>query len=78
MKKYILLALSSLVVLLVSYATTAQNKKIESAPAFTGDELKSLPDEGWITNGGNIYNQRYSPLKQINRDNVHELKAVWR
>ncbi len=78
MKKYFLLVLSSLIVLLASYATTAQNAKIVSAPAFTADELKSLPRDGWITNGGNVYNQRYSPLKQINRDNVHELKAVWR
>ncbi len=78
MKKYFLLVLSSLIVLLASYATTAQNAKIISAPAFTDDELKSLPHDDWITNGGNVYNQRYSPLKQINRDNVHELKAVWR
>ncbi len=78
MKKYFLLVLSSSIVLLASYATIAQNAKIVSAPAFTDDELKSLPRDGWITNGGNVYNQRYSPLKQINRDNVHELKAVWR
>ena len=25
---------------------------------------------GWITNGGNVFNQRYSPLTQINRDTV--------
>jgi quinohemoprotein ethanol dehydrogenase len=48
------------------------------APAFSGDELKALPTDGWITNGGNVYNQRYSPLDQINRENVHKLKAVWR
>ncbi len=66
MKKYFLLVLSSLVVLLASYATTAQDKKIEFAPAFTGNELRSLPHDGWVTNGGNIYNQRFSPLRQIN------------
>jgi alcohol dehydrogenase (cytochrome c) len=49
-----------------------------AAPAFSGDELKAFPTDGWITNGGNVYNQRYSPLNQINRDNVSELKAVWR
>jgi len=49
-----------------------------AAPAFSGDKLKAHPVDGWITNGGNVYNQRYSPLDQINRDNVHKLKAVWR
>ena len=78
MKKYYLLALSSLIVLLASYATTAQDAGINSAPAFASDELKSLPHDDWITNGGNLFNQRYSPLDQIDRDNVHELKAVWR
>jgi alcohol dehydrogenase (cytochrome c) len=48
------------------------------APAFSADELSALPTDGWITNGGNVFNQRYSPLAQINRDNVHELKGVWR
>ncbi|MEJ0100029.1 MAG: PQQ-binding-like beta-propeller repeat protein [Pseudomonadota bacterium] len=37
-----------------------------------------LPTTSWPTNGGNLYNQRYSPLKRLDRDNVKELKAVWR
>jgi alcohol dehydrogenase (cytochrome c) len=49
-----------------------------TAPAFSSDELTALPTDGWITNGGNVYNQRYSPLDQIDRDNVSGLKAVWR
>lgn len=56
----------------------AQEPAIAHAPAFSGAELASLPRSAWPTNGGNVYNQRYSPLDQINRDNVHELKAVWR
>ena len=24
----------------------------------------------WITNGGSVFNQRYSPLKQINRESA--------
>lgn len=40
--------------------------------------LTQLPTSSWPTNGGNVYNQRYSPLTQLNRDNVKELKAVWR
>jgi glucose dehydrogenase len=28
------------------------------------------PTTGWLTNGGDWFNRRYSPLAQINRDNV--------
>ena len=52
--------------------------RIEPAPAFTGERLASLPREDWITNGGNVYNQRYSPLDEIERSNVEQLRGVWR
>jgi alcohol dehydrogenase (cytochrome c) len=48
------------------------------APAFSAKQLNELPTENWITNGGNIYNQRYSPLTEINTTNVKGLKAEWR
>jgi alcohol dehydrogenase (cytochrome c) len=51
---------------------------IKPAPAFTIEQLKALPQDGWLTNGGNLSNQRFSPLNQINRDNVSKLKGVWR
>jgi alcohol dehydrogenase (cytochrome c) len=51
---------------------------IERAPAFSADELVALPAQDWVTNGGNVFNQRYSTLAQINRDNVAGLKGVWR
>ena len=35
------------------------------------------PVGSWVTNGGNLYNQRYSPLDSINRDTVGGLKANW-
>jgi len=35
---------------------------IERAPAYTAQQLLALPESSWITNGGNLYNQRYSPL----------------
>ena len=35
------------------------------------------PAVGWPTNGGNWYNQRYSPLTEIDRSNVANLKGVW-
>ena len=49
-----------------------------TAPAFSRTELVAPPASGWPTNGGNISNQRYSPLTEINRDNVARLKGVWR
>jgi len=48
------------------------------APAFSAKELTASPTDSWITNGGNVYNQRYSPLTRINRDNVAQLKPQWR
>jgi quinohemoprotein ethanol dehydrogenase len=47
------------------------------SPAFSARELTGLPTNGWITNGGNVYNQRYSPLLDINTGNVANLKADW-
>jgi alcohol dehydrogenase (cytochrome c) len=61
-----------------SAAETPASKPIKPAPAFTREQLTALPRDAWITNGGNLYNQRYSPLKQINRDNVKQLKGLWR
>ena len=59
-------------------AAPAAAAGIERAPAFTPAALARLPRSDWPTNGGNLANQRYSPLDEINRDNVAELKAVWR
>ena len=45
---------------------------------FSPAALVPPPGDGWRTNGGNIYNQRYSPLAAIDRGNVAQLKGVWR
>ena len=37
--------------------------------------LTAPPRDGWRTNGGNLYNQRYSPLTRIDRGNVASSKA---
>jgi quinohemoprotein ethanol dehydrogenase len=47
------------------------------APAFTAQELTALPTDKWVTNGGNLYNQRYAPLDKINTSNVAQLKGKW-
>lgn len=59
-------------------AVNAQLPRGSIAPAFSRAELVALPARNWPTNGGNIYNQRYSVLDQINRGNIADLKAVWR
>lgn len=63
---------------LAPLAVPAVQAQIRPAPAFSIAELSLPQDEGWITNGGSLSNQRYSPLDQINRDNIRQVKAVWR
>jgi hypothetical protein len=36
----------------------AQAQRSSPAPAFSAKDLTALPTDRWITNGGNIYNQR--------------------
>src|SRR5690606_32310579 len=48
---------------------------IEPAPAFNAERLGALPRDEWITNGGTLSNQRYSPLTRIHRGNVGNLRA---
>ena len=45
---------------------------------FAAAKLTSPPSTNWPTNGGNLYNQRYSALAAIDRTNVARLKGVWR
>jgi quinohemoprotein ethanol dehydrogenase len=51
---------------------------IQRAPGYRPAELTALPRRDWPTNGGNLLNQRYSPLDRIDRSNVGGLKGVWR
>src|ERR1700738_4273197 len=39
--------------------------------------LQSPVGKDWVTNGGNLTNQRYSTLKQIHTTNVKQLKGAW-
>jgi alcohol dehydrogenase (cytochrome c) len=42
------------------------------------DRLLQAPvGKDWVTNGGNLTNQRYSTLKQIDTSNVKQLKGSW-
>ena len=64
--------------LLLSVLMLPQALSAEDAPAFSAKQLTELPKENWTTNGGNVYNQRYSQLTEINTTNVENLKADWR
>ena len=57
-------AITALVVL-VSSAALAQS-------------FAAPPADAWPKSGGNLFNQNYSPLTQINRQNVAGLKVVSR
>jgi len=54
-----------------------QTTAITPAPAFSTDDLAALPTDNWITNGGSLSNDRYSPLDQIDTGNVGQVKGVW-
>ncbi|HJZ35165.1 MAG TPA: PQQ-binding-like beta-propeller repeat protein, partial [Solirubrobacterales bacterium] len=56
-------------------AETAESEGIAEAPAFTSDELNEEAGANWITNGGNLTNDRFSSLGEINTENVSELKG---
>src|ERR1041384_7492603 len=46
--------------------------------AVAGQSQQTPPRTDWLKNGGNLFNQNYSPLTQINRDTVANVKGVWR
>jgi len=50
---------------------------LQAADAEIDKLLQSPVGKDWVTNGGNMTNQRYSTLKQINVDNVKQLKGAW-
>lgn len=40
-------------------------------------QVAPLPDTDWALHGNDYREQRFSPLAQINRDNVQELGLAW-
>ena len=55
-------------------AAEASRRRRTSRPS----DLAALPKDDWPTVGGNLMNERYSPLDQIDTSNVSQLKGVWR
>jgi alcohol dehydrogenase (cytochrome c) len=56
--------------------TEGGTPSIASAPAFTAADLEQ-PGSEWLTNGGSLTNDRFSPLNEIDTSNVKELKGDW-
>jgi len=63
---------------LLTVQCTAQDRSSGTAEPFSVAWLAEPPVSSWPTNGGNLFNQRYSPLALIDRDNVGGLGGVWR
>src|SRR4051812_10693791 len=57
--------------------TVTTASQIRSAAALTADDLTAEPRESWLTNGGTLANQRFSPLDEIDTSNVGDLKGEW-
>ena len=70
--------LAALAATTFSSALLAQSGPRAALPDFSAERLVVPPTDSWPTNGGNLYNQRYSPLNQIDASNVAQLKGVWR
>ena len=51
--------------------------RVEQADPEIDRLLASPVAKDWVTNGGNLTNQRYSTLKQIDKANVKRLKGAW-
>jgi quinohemoprotein ethanol dehydrogenase len=77
MRLFFSAALSAAVAALLATSGLAQPKRGAEHDLFGGG-LTAPPTTSWPTNGGNLYNQRYSPLAAVNRANVAQLKGVWR
>jgi quinohemoprotein ethanol dehydrogenase len=68
------LALVLLALLAPSALVAQRSRADEFAPA----QLVPPPRDAWRTNGGNLYNQRYSASRVLDPSNVGGLKGVWR
>jgi alcohol dehydrogenase (cytochrome c) len=64
-----------LMVVLCSVTLAAQG----GAPTVSNQDILAGLQDGtkWLTNGGNYFGHRYSPLTQITPENVAQLKAQW-
>ena len=70
-----LIAATAVCLFLAASGSLAANYPLSAPPPA---DWTAPPSTTWPTNGGDWFNRRFSPLTQINRRNVADLKAVWR
>lgn len=58
--------------------TAAQSKLLANLPALTDDMLHNPSPNDWLHWGRTYDGQNFSPLTQINRETVGNLKVAWR
>ncbi|HJN50657.1 MAG: PQQ-binding-like beta-propeller repeat protein [Pseudomonadales bacterium] len=58
--------------------SAAQAAMLKNLPNVTDQMLRNPSPNDWLHWGRTYNGQSYSPLKQINRDNVKELRPAWR
>jgi quinohemoprotein ethanol dehydrogenase len=61
----------------IGLATAADQHLTAAPPAFTAKQLGAPPANDWISTGGNVQNERYSTLKDVNLSNVDKLQVAW-
>jgi quinohemoprotein ethanol dehydrogenase len=69
------LRFAPVLILLGSLSVTAT--PVRAADPEIDKLLESPVGKDWVSNGGNLTNQRYSTLKQIDTSNVKQLKGAW-
>ena len=53
------------------------NREVEDFQPVTAAQLRNPPDSDWLSWRRTLDGQGYSPLRQINRDTVGDLKLAW-
>ena len=59
-------------------ANVTTSRDARAGSGSSDKDAGAPPGNGWLKSGGNLFNQNYSPLTQINRQNVAQLKGLWR
>jgi quinohemoprotein ethanol dehydrogenase len=72
------LAIALIACVHAAHAQSSRGRSITRAPAFDAEDLAAPPGRDWLTNGGDVFNRRFSTLDRIDRSNVRNLKGVWR
>ena len=59
-------------------AAGVMTSSLTAVTAQSGTEARGLEDGEWRAYAGDTYGMKYSPLSQINKDNVRDLQVAWR